>query len=453
MANLRSMPAFLWLCSIFSAVAFGAVPRRECLSQCNGGHDEINLKKFPGYNGPVIQMNSGFIEVNKSANGSMFYWLIQSMNAKEDTPLVIWLNGGPGASSLTGLFAENGPFRINSDLSLEFFNGTWAKHYHLLFVDNPIDTGFSFCSQGQQIQNEDQMGQNFAVFMKEFYRCHSKFANKPLFISGESYAGRYIPFIAYYLRRSQMKVAGLAIGNGIYDPFLQFPSAAQYALVNGILDEPSFEAVSDAVTACLDLAREGAEQNSREILNESAAMCLDAVNGIYEGNGGGIFQYDIRKSDGGAFDQISNDIAAYLNQSTVAEEIHSCGVPWKSSDGTSSPNAVADALNYDIMLNNTAWMIPGFLSDGIRILFYNGQFDGSVCNNFGNQQCLQQLNYRGEWNALEQVPLFLDGKCIGYSRVSSDGMLSYVVVRESGHLVPYDAPEAIMEILREWIEA
>ena len=106
------------------------------------------------------------------------------MNAKADTPLLIWLNGGPGASSLTALFAENGPFRINTEtMSLDFFNSTWAKYYHMLFIDNPIGTGFSFCNEGEYVQDEDQMGSNFAVFMKAFYECHQELKTNDLYIT------------------------------------------------------------------------------------------------------------------------------------------------------------------------------------------------------------------------------------------------------------------------------
>ena len=78
---------------------------------CNGGND--NITSLSGYtvggNNPALKMNSGYIQVNKTANGSLFYWLVQSMATKvtTETPLLIWINGGPGASSLTGMFAGN----------------------------------------------------------------------------------------------------------------------------------------------------------------------------------------------------------------------------------------------------------------------------------------------------------------------------------------------------------
>merc|ERR1712130_964828 len=177
----------------------------------------------------------------------------------------------------------------------------------------------------------------------------------------------------------------------------------------------------------------------------------DVTNGVYSDLGGNIFQYDVRENNAAAFDQITNDIAAYLNQSSVSNDIRTLGIPWKSSDGTSSPNVVADALNYDIVLNNSALIIPQVLGNNTRILFYNGQFDGSVCNNYGNQACLAQLNYKGEWNALKRVSIFLDELCVGYIKESSDKLLTYFVVGDSGHLVPYNAPKTIFNIIHDWV--
>ena len=423
---------------------------------CNGGNDTID--RLTGYivdaDNPAIKMNSGFISVNTTANGSLFYWLIQSMAEKVDknTPLLIWLNGGPGASSLMGLFAENGPFRIKEEgKQLEYFNYTWAKYYHMLFVDNPIDTGFSFCNKGQVIQTEDQMGQNFLTFMREFYKCHPELQQNPLYITGESYAGRYIPFVWKWFNAGGIKVDGLAIGNGIYDPFIQFYSSPFYAYTNGILDYPDYVAINATVTSCLNLAKIGAEENDREMLNNAANICLDVTNAVYSDYGGNVFQYDIRVNDANAFNAVTNDIATYLNQSSVAQDIHTYGVPWKSSDGTSAPNPVADALNYDIVLNNSAEIIPKVLKNNTRILFYNGQFDGSVCNNYGNQECLRQLNYNGNWDQLKREPYFLNGVVVGYGKESDDRLLKYFVVADSGHLVPYNQPAAILDVIHKWI--
>jgi vitellogenic carboxypeptidase-like protein len=61
-----------------------------------------DLKDFPGY--------SGFMTVNESTNANLFFWFFPAAAQAETAPVVLWLQGGPGASSLFGLFTENGPF-------------------------------------------------------------------------------------------------------------------------------------------------------------------------------------------------------------------------------------------------------------------------------------------------------------------------------------------------------
>ena len=101
-------------------------------------------------------MYSGFLPVSPGANqtdpaGALFFWFIAN-NTKanaEDTPLIIWLNGGPGASSMIGFFTENGPFKVEVDPSsfdpkVVPNQYTWSSLGHMLFIDQPIGTGFSY---------------------------------------------------------------------------------------------------------------------------------------------------------------------------------------------------------------------------------------------------------------------------------------------------------------------
>merc|ERR1719295_385427 len=283
---------------------------------CNGGKDEI--RNLPGYKPnnttqPELTQYSGFVQVNKTANGSLFYWLIESTadNVNDKTPLLIWLNGGPGASSLSGLFAENGPFRIEADQkTLTFNNNSWIRYFHMLFVDNPIGTGFSFCNDGQYVVNEDQMGEQFVAMLAGFYECHPDPRSNPLYVTGESYAGRYIPFIAKHIIEAHNNVdiplAGLAIGNGIYDPYIQFPSAPKYAHNLGILDEYEAELITRNMEDCLALAETDPYT--------AADTCVALSNDIYAVYGGNIFQYNVYVLDAGLFDSITAGIAAYLAQ-------------------------------------------------------------------------------------------------------------------------------------------
>lgn len=75
----------------------------------------------------------------------MFYWLFRSRRSPSTDPVVMWLTGGPGCSSETALFFENGPFSINDDLSLKNNTYSWNDVATVVYVDQPVGTGFSNC--------------------------------------------------------------------------------------------------------------------------------------------------------------------------------------------------------------------------------------------------------------------------------------------------------------------
>jgi len=298
------------------------------------------------------------------------------------------------------------------------------------------------------VANEDQMGAQFVELLAGFYECHPSLRSNPLYITGESYAGRYIPFIAKHVIETRdstgIPLAGLAIGNGIYDPYIQFRSAPLYAHSLGIIDEAQTQLISRNVDDCLALAADDPYTAADE--------CVAVTNDIYGVFGGNIFQYNVYVLDAGLFDGITANIAAYLAQDAVAGAIHTKGIStWKSSDGTSAPNPVYEALKYDIVMNNSAEIIPRILDKGYRILFYNGQLDGSICNNYGNQACLNQLNYMGDWVQRERAVFQLDGVTAGYVKTSADGLLTYFVVSDSGHLVPYDQPYSSLMMIKTFV--
>jgi vitellogenic carboxypeptidase-like protein len=101
-------------------------------------------------------MYSGTLPANSlpNTNHNLFYWLFKSKQARPDAPLVLWLNGGPGSSSMFGLFAENGPLRVSrngtgtGDFQVHLprdGQGSWLDEgVDIVFVDQPVGTGFSF---------------------------------------------------------------------------------------------------------------------------------------------------------------------------------------------------------------------------------------------------------------------------------------------------------------------
>ena len=125
-----------------------------------------------------------------------FYWLCPARTGDKAAPLLVWLNGGPGSSSMMGLFLENGPYFIDDAGSLHARNASWNNKFDVLYVDQPAGTGFSTAQQGAYAQNQEDVAEAFSAFLANFYRAYPDSRTKQLWLTGESYAGKYLPAIA-----------------------------------------------------------------------------------------------------------------------------------------------------------------------------------------------------------------------------------------------------------------
>lgn len=163
-------------------------------------------------------------------------------------PLTLWLNGGPGCSSTTGLLWELGPCRIaEGGNGTTFHEQSWTSHSNVLFLDQPVEVGFSYADHGlpTTITTAAEAARDVYPFLQLFLSRFPKYAHAPFHIAGESWGGHYIPNIASlihqknkelvispspYLKR--INLASLLIGNGLTDPYRQFAPIPDY-LCNG----------------------------------------------------------------------------------------------------------------------------------------------------------------------------------------------------------------------------
>ena len=111
------------------------------------------ISKLPGVDLTNLCTYAGLIEVNPANKGSLFYWLF--LNPNPSAPLVIFLNGGPGSSSMIALFTENGPLRVAKSLKVTLDKNSWLEDASVIFIDQPVGVGFSIGDQ--PVKNEDEL--------------------------------------------------------------------------------------------------------------------------------------------------------------------------------------------------------------------------------------------------------------------------------------------------------
>ncbi|KAL6566886.1 Serine carboxypeptidase-like 51 [Orobanche minor] len=133
----------------------------------------------------------GYVEVRPKAH--MFWWLYKSpcrtQNSTKPWPVILWLQGGPGSSAVgMGNFQEIGPL----DVHLKPRNSTWLKKADLLFVDNPVGTGYSYVEDTKLlVKSDDEAAADLTTLLIEIFNRDESLQKSPLYIVAESYGGKY----------------------------------------------------------------------------------------------------------------------------------------------------------------------------------------------------------------------------------------------------------------------
>ncbi|VDM28559.1 unnamed protein product, partial [Toxocara canis] len=210
-----------------------------------GSKEADRITALPGVTFAITFSHySGYLP---ASNGNfLHYWLVESQGNPSTDPLILWLNGGPGCSSLGGLLTELGPFRPNPDGKTLYENQfAWNKVGNVLFIESPRDVGFSYRSNSvpaDTIYNDDKTAEDNVLALQSFFERFPEYKNRDFYVTGESYAGVYTPTLTDLLIKriqdktmSYVNLKGLAIGNGILSSLQQINSAPQLLYYRGVL--------------------------------------------------------------------------------------------------------------------------------------------------------------------------------------------------------------------------
>lgn len=115
------------------------------------------------------------VEVDPENNGHLFFWHFQNRHIANRQRTIIWLNGGPGCSSMDGALMEIGPYRLKDDHTLEYNNGSWDEFAHLLFVDQPVGTGFSYVNTNSYLHELFEMSAEFIIFLEKWFKIFPEY--------------------------------------------------------------------------------------------------------------------------------------------------------------------------------------------------------------------------------------------------------------------------------------
>ncbi|XP_050895070.1 serine carboxypeptidase-like 50 [Lathyrus oleraceus] len=399
----------------------------------------------------ALPTKSGYLPVTSTSNSSIFYTFYEAQNSSlslSQTPLLIWLQGGPGCSSMIANFYELGPYRVTKSLTLQPNPGSWNRIFGLLFLDNPIGTGFSVASTPQEIPTDQNgVAKHLFAAITRFIQLDPVFKHRPIYITGESYAGKYVPAIGYYilqknaelkeLKESQrVNLAGLAIGDGLTDPVTQVVTHAANAYYTGLINEKQKNEMEKAQLEAVRLVERGNWSEATDARNNVLSL-LRNMTGL-------ATLYDYSRNV-----PYDDDLVEKLLN--IAEVKKALGVKVDESFVYEiCSDLVGDVLHDDVM-KSVKFMVEKLLKESsTRLLLYQGQRDlrdGVV----QVEAWVKTMKWEGivEFLNGEREIWKVNGDVAGY--VQKWKTLTNVVVLGGGHLLPNDQPLNSQAMIEDWV--
>lgn len=397
----------------------------------------------------------------------MFYWLYYTTATEEytDRPLVIWLQGGPGASSMYGNFEELGPLT----LELEERNHTWVKHYNVLFIDNPVGTGFSYVDDFSLLAKSNaEIADDLLAFMKEFYKRNPEFTDTPLHIYAESYGGKMAPEFAYVLAKAidlgeiDANLQSVGIVAPWASPIDSVLSWGPFLLNMGFVDTKGYKTIQAAAI------------ETEHILNqeryEEATYQWGTTQGVLMRQTGPIdwynvlflqeynqfqarlamFEKDLKQATADSARKLATEDRDQMLKDLMRNEVApALDLPAESvydSQGsrvfsTLAGDFMKPAMDViELLLNNTS----------VDVVVITGQLDLIVATP-GNVVWVEKLKWNGRNDYLNAPRTGVGAKGILEGYQKSYGKLSVYWALRAGHMVPADNPELMDYILQKHV--
>ncbi|CAA0816583.1 Serine carboxypeptidase-like 40 [Striga hermonthica] len=307
-------------------------PQERILSQ-EGLKEEDLITYLPGQPPVNFSHYSGYVSVDIVAERALFYYFVEADPEKSSNlPLVLWLNGGPGCSSLGyGAMEELGPFRVCSDGKTLYENEyAWNRVANVLFLETPAGVGFSYSKTKSDVMKsgDNETAIDNYVFLLNWLEKFPEYKYRDLYLAGESYAGHYVPQLALNILQHNIngpniiRLKGIFIGNawindetdnkGMYEN-LETHALISNETLNQLLEYCNFSEKAKVSNQCNKAYGEvGKDIGVIDIYNIYAPLCLNS-NLTKTPQSASVLNFD-PCSD--------NYVQAYLNRPEVQKALH-----------------------------------------------------------------------------------------------------------------------------------
>jgi len=330
---------------------------------------------------------AGYTGYLNSGSKHFYFAYFESRSKPKEDPVVLWLNGGPGCSSMTGLFMELGPCTVNDGGKSARENpNSWIEAANVFFLDQPIGVGFSYTSNRSEITGGTlAASEDIYAFMRLWYLAFPEAKSLPFSIAGESYGGHYIPVFAEHIMAmnaisgsdEQIPLESVLIGNGIFSDTKQLTSSYDISCTNvtgigPLLNSTVCDRMSAAVPRCEYLLDACHNYPDPIICGASRGFCDNELELPYIYSG--LNYYDVSKPCIGYLCYpIMDSITTFLRTEAVRTAF---GVDKAAPKFVGCNNKVGrEFQKVNDYIIDTRPYVARLLHSGVRVLIYVGTYD------------------------------------------------------------------------------
>ncbi|TYG92614.1 hypothetical protein ES288_A11G045900v1 [Gossypium darwinii] len=423
------------------------------------------IVKLPGQPPRLsFQQFSGYVTVDYKKHKALFYYFVEAETDPASKPLVLWLNGGPGCSSLgVGAFSENGPFRPNGEFLVKN-DYSWNREANMLYLETPIGVGFSYSTNTSSYEAVDDeiTARDNLVFLQNWYNKFPNYRHRDLYITGESYAGHYIPQLAKLMvefnkKQNLFNIKGIALGNPVMEFSTDFNSRAEYFWSHGLISDSTYK----MFTSVCNYSRYVSEYYRDSV----SPSCSKVMSQVSRETSKFVDKYDVTLdvcissvlSQSMAINPqqvservdvcVEDKIVNYLNQKDVQKALHARLV------GVRRWTVCSNILDYQLLNLEmpTISIVGSLIKSGIPVLVYSGDQD-SVIPLTGSRSLVSRLAKELELETTVPYRVWFEGKQVGGWTQVYGNILSFATIRGASHEAPFSQPERSLMLFKSFLE-
>lgn len=489
---------FLWL-QLAVLLAVGWVAKADV--------PEDLVDQIPGFPRAPFAVYSGLLHVPGPLGGhhaydklEIHYQFHASQRDPKSDPLLVWHQGGPGGTAISGLYMEMGYFQVSAD-GLFTNPYAWNRVANMLYLESPAgagwDTGYSACIKDGKVcecfWDDVTQAEAYAHTLESFFKAFPEYGKHDIFLAGESYFGTSGPNIAHWIVNSGSfnatlgrRLKGIALGNACWGVECCGPNfqrnEVEFYYGKGLFSEDLHGAIyakcnfpdvssADCKQLLSQMRREVGPHDVENVYNNCPATedLLTRTNKdmgwllryLRAGAHKPVATHAELKALNGGYDWVCGGLPAFgkwIIQPDVRKALHMDHVaPGRSK------------ITYNISGPMSIELYPELVRRVPHIMVYNGIADPSVPFQ-GDEEWIGDLVKQGvlevarpwePWRSPSNStsPCFetsdgpVAGSVTSYNVLGVPGKhFSYVTVRLAGHVVPTFRPQAALQLISDFLD-